>query len=128
METKNAIIIYNYSFSLNITEDLLKYINIQIFATTNDSNNVDTLVQYATNFNQEEDEEFQEVNLAYTNIYFKFIDTNNYLVCLDFGIYTETETEETTSFYGKDIDLLIVVGYLNTKGKYEIQKYEIQNK
>jgi len=122
MDKINTTISYSFNTELNIAEAQIPYISFSVLVKKSET---DEIVQYGPDFLQETDEQYQEVKYAITKYYLKKIDNNQYLICLDFSIYTETDKFSEESFYGQNITVVVLITYLNSEGKYENKKYEL---
>ena len=119
----------NYSFylDLNITEKLLPFVKVIVLGKT-----VSSSVEYFTgdgvNFSMETPIDNPEFDRPYYYIAFKKIsktgNSEKYRLHCKINIYIESDKTKEESYYGNPVQLLFLVSYLNTKGEYELRKYE----
>lgn len=47
-----------------------------------------------------------------------------YQIYLNINLYSETD-KKSTYFYGNPVNLMVLVAYINSRGKYEVKKYNL---
>ena len=111
---------------LDITEEALPYVRAAVIIKPSVS---DSLVTAAHDI-PVSSTTIREISSNNTSIAFKKISKVNspdkYQVCITANFYIETENyEELTEFYGNQLNITVLLYYLNKQGIYEIKKYKI---
>ncbi|MFH0805985.1 MAG: hypothetical protein V1901_03870 [Patescibacteria group bacterium] len=126
MEKIQTKIIYIAEIVLDIKEDSLPYIRFAIIARPMGEDKLVTLAEDYWNSII-----FPEIDYNIINISFKKISTSDtsekYKIYVNIGFYIETDKQKDYpySFDGNPINLMVLIYYLNNKGRYESKKYSI---